>query len=97
MTEAMNRHYESGVEATRLSGPGRLEFLRTMAIVERHLPEPPQAVADIGGGPGVYATALASAGYRVHLLDAMPLHIEQANDAAAVRGLSDAVTAARFL
>jgi ubiquinone/menaquinone biosynthesis C-methylase UbiE len=37
---------------------------------------------DIGGGPGEYASWLARAGYEVSLLDAVPLHVEQAREAA---------------
>ena len=40
---------------------------------------------DVGGGPGVYAAWLALAGYRVHLIDPVPLHVEQAVAAAAAR------------
>ena len=34
------------------------------------------------GGPGTYAAPLARRGYRVHLLDPVPLHVEQARQAA---------------
>ncbi|HLH73563.1 MAG TPA: class I SAM-dependent methyltransferase, partial [Chloroflexota bacterium] len=39
---------------------------------------PPATILDVGGGPGVYACWLASEGYEVHLVDAVPLHVEQA-------------------
>jgi len=39
-------------------------------------------VYDVGGAAGVYAIWLAEQGYTVHLLDLMPLHIEQALAAA---------------
>jgi len=71
--------YARGLERDRLaSGPGALEFIRTQALLERHLPPPPAAIADVGGGPGRYAIWLAERGYRVHLVDAVPLHVEQA-------------------
>jgi SAM-dependent methyltransferase len=35
-------------------------------------------ILDVGGGAGVYAFPLAAAGYQVHLVDPVPLHIEQA-------------------
>jgi ubiquinone/menaquinone biosynthesis C-methylase UbiE len=35
-------------------------------------------VLDVGGGPGVYALDLARQGYRVHLIEPVPLHLEQA-------------------
>ena len=38
---------------------------------------------DVGGGSGVYACWLAARGYTVHLLDAVPLHVEQARAASA--------------
>ncbi len=75
-------HYRAGVELGRLSrGSGRLERLRTQEILQHHLPEPPAVVVDVGGGPGLYACWLAAQGYEVHLIDAMPLHIEQAEAA----------------
>ncbi|MCA9934894.1 MAG: methyltransferase domain-containing protein [Ardenticatenaceae bacterium] len=47
----------------------RTEFAVTWRALQAYLPLPPTAVADIGGGPGRYAIALAQAGYRVTLLD----------------------------
>lgn len=76
--EALN-HYESGQEAQRLSrGTGHLEFARTKELISRYLPPPPAVIFDVGGGSGVYAFWLAQQGYEVHLIDAVPLHIEQA-------------------
>jgi SAM-dependent methyltransferase len=46
-----------------------------------------------GGGPGSYAAALARRGYRVHLVDPLPLHVEQARQAAG-SGPAAAFTAA---
>jgi ubiquinone/menaquinone biosynthesis C-methylase UbiE len=75
-------YYDAGLEADRLRiGHGRLEHARTQEILERFLPPPPATVLDAGGGPGVYACWLAARGYAVHLLDAVPLHIEQAREA----------------
>ncbi len=54
-------------------------------LLERYLPVPPAVVADVGGGPGRYALWLAERGYRVHLVDRMPFHIEQARAAADAR------------
>jgi ubiquinone/menaquinone biosynthesis C-methylase UbiE len=71
--------YARGLERDRLaSGDGALEFLRTQALLERYLPAPPSEIIDVGGGPGRYAIWLAERGYRVHLVDPVPLHIEQA-------------------
>jgi ubiquinone/menaquinone biosynthesis C-methylase UbiE len=45
------------------------------------LPNPPLTILDIGGGPGVYACWLARDGHEVHLIDPIPLHVEQARQA----------------
>jgi ubiquinone/menaquinone biosynthesis C-methylase UbiE len=80
----MQEHYAAGIESPRLEqGSGRIELARTQELVLRHIPGPPAAIADIGGGPGVYATWLARLGYAVHLIDPVPLHIEQARAASA--------------
>jgi ubiquinone/menaquinone biosynthesis C-methylase UbiE len=75
-------HYGTGYERERLAqGMSRLELARSQQIVRRFLPPAPATVLDIGGGPGEYAAWLAREGYRVHLLDAVPLHVEQAREA----------------
>lgn len=72
-------HYAEGAERSRLTeGNGRLELWRTQDILRRHLPPPPCRVLDVGGGPGVYAEWLAALGYQVHVVDPVPLHVEQA-------------------
>lgn len=77
-------HYGQAQEAERLSrGHGPLEAERTRELLQRHLPPAPGVVLDIGGGPGAYACWLASRGYTVHLIDAMPLHVDQARQASA--------------
>jgi ubiquinone/menaquinone biosynthesis C-methylase UbiE len=55
--------------------------LRTCDILERFLPPAPATIYDIGGGTGIYALWLAQKGYDVYLMDAMPLHVEQAQEA----------------
>ena len=81
--EDVAAYYAQGVERDRLAaGQGALELARTQALLERYLPPPPAVVADVGGGPGRYAVWLAERGYRVHLVDPMPLHVEQARAAA---------------
>jgi ubiquinone/menaquinone biosynthesis C-methylase UbiE len=81
--EEVAAYYAQGVERARLdAGQGALELARTQALLERYLPPPPAVVADIGGGPGRYAVWLACLGYRVHLVDPVPLHVEQARTAA---------------
>ena len=80
-------YYARGHEARRLGeGHGPLEFARTCDILARCLPSPPATVLDVGGGPGPYAVWLAPRGYRVVLIDAVPLHVAQARDAAARAG-----------
>jgi ubiquinone/menaquinone biosynthesis C-methylase UbiE len=72
-------YYTVGTERDRLRGPGgRLEFVRTQELLARFLPSPPAIIADVGAGTGVYALPLAAAGYDVHLLDPVKLHVEQA-------------------
>ena len=80
-------HYEEGVERERLlrGGAGRLEYLRTRELLARYLPQPPVTVLDVGGGAGVYALPLAREGYSVYLIDAVPLHVEQAREASALQ------------
>lgn len=91
-------HYSSGYEADRLSaGSARLEFTRTQDILGRYLPRPPAAILDIGGGPGAYGHWLADQGYEVHLVDAIPLHVEQAKNREGSRIASATVGDARRL
>jgi ubiquinone/menaquinone biosynthesis C-methylase UbiE len=76
-------YYALGLERERLAGgQGALELARTQALLERYLRPPPGVVADVGGGPGRYAVWLVERGYRVHLVDPVPLHVEQARLAA---------------
>jgi SAM-dependent methyltransferase len=81
---AIESHYGTGYERTRLFPDGRpsLEFVRSMELLERLLPSPPAAVLDVGGGPGTYAAPLSRLGYPVHLVDPVPLHVEQARQVA---------------
>ena len=79
-------YYALGLERDRLaSGPGALEFVRTQVLLERYLPPPPSVVLDVGGGPGRYAVWLAERGHRVHLVDPVPLHVDQALALSAAR------------
>jgi SAM-dependent methyltransferase len=71
-------HYALGAEHTRLTARPSLELLRTRLLLERFLPPAPARVLDVGGGTGVYASWLAGRGYQVHLIDPVPLHVEQA-------------------
>lgn len=72
-------YYERGEEAQRLlTGFNQLEMARTQELLTRFLPPPPAVILDVGGGSGHYACWLARKGYQVHLIDPVPLHIEQA-------------------
>jgi SAM-dependent methyltransferase len=82
--EAIAAHYASGYEADRLhQGAGQLDRERSRELLGRFLPAAPATVLDIGGGPGGHACWLAARGYRVHLIDLTPLHIELARQASA--------------
>jgi ubiquinone/menaquinone biosynthesis C-methylase UbiE len=72
-------HYSRGNEENRLTGIS-LEKIRTQEIIKRHIPEPPAKVLDVGGANGVYSFWLSQNGYEVHLIDIVPLHIEQAKE-----------------
>jgi ubiquinone/menaquinone biosynthesis C-methylase UbiE len=86
--------YALGFERERLAaGAGALELVRTQALLERYLPDPPATVADVGGGPGRYAVWLAERGYQVHLIDPVPLHVEQAKAAAKIRPVATLASA----
>ncbi len=74
--------YSHGGEEKRLfSGSSQVERVRTENILHRFLPKAPATIADVGGAAGAYALPLAKQGYQVHLIDVVPLHIEQAKEA----------------
>ena len=86
LSREVQAYYARGGEARRLfKSHGQIELARTQEIILRHLPPPPGAILDVGGGPGIYACWLAARGYRVHLIDAMPLHVDQARQASALQ------------
>jgi len=85
--EEIEAHYRQSREAERLSNEwGELERVRTQAILARYLPPAPAVVLDVGGAAGVYAIPLAKQGYAVHLIDPVPLHLEQARTSATEAG-----------
>jgi SAM-dependent methyltransferase len=80
--DPLAEHYGTGYEQGRLGkGTSAIEFVRTKELLQRFLPPPPATVLDVGEGPGAYALWLADLGYRVHLIDAVALHVEQATTA----------------
>jgi ubiquinone/menaquinone biosynthesis C-methylase UbiE len=88
--EEIEAHYRESRESQRLSASrqGELERLRTQEILARYLPPPPAAVFDVGGAAGAYAFALAGQGHRVHLIDPVELHLEQARSYATDSGIA---------
>lgn len=81
---AIESHYQAGYERSRLfpGGTPSLEFVRSVELLDRLLPPLPARLVDVGGGPGTYAVPLAERGYVVHLIDPLPLHVDQAREAA---------------
>ena len=76
--DALQAYYARDEERDRLDrGVGRLEFARTIEILQRTLPAPGAVVADIGGGPGRYTDWLVAAGYDVIHRDLVAHHVEQ--------------------
>jgi ubiquinone/menaquinone biosynthesis C-methylase UbiE len=77
----IREYYERGEEFDRLAGEfpsGPLELARTQELILRQLPTGPLDILDVGGGPGVYAEWLTTLGHRVHLIDPISLHVDQA-------------------
>ena len=76
---AMLDYYETTDESLRLQRvESELELLRTRDILARNLPSAPADVLDVGGGPAVHSYWLSGLGYRTHLVDLVPKHIEMA-------------------
>jgi SAM-dependent methyltransferase len=88
--DEITAYYDRGEEAGRLDEWGRLERLRTQALLARYLPPPPAVVLDVGGGAGAYAVWLAGLGYDVTLIEPVALHVEQARAAGVRAELGDA-------
>ena len=72
-------YHDPNLEDSRLSGDiGTIEWERTLDILKRFLPPPPQKVLDVGGGTGVYSKYLLEKGYQVHLIDLVNSHVNMA-------------------
>ncbi len=81
-SQELSDYYENYEEKDRLFlGTGPLELARTQEILERHLPQPPAVIVDVGGGSGVYSCWLSEKGYEVHFIDPVRKHVEQAEKA----------------
>lgn len=88
---AITAYYDRAPEETRLEQDVfQLEEARTRELIRRFAPPPPATVIDVGGAAGAYALWLAAAGYEVHLLDAVPRLVVEAErrSAAAERPLA---------
>ena len=88
---SIHDYYDRAPEESRLEqGAFQLEQARTRELIERHAPPPPAEVLDVGGAAGAYALWLAERGYTVHLIDAVPRLVREAQrrSAAAPRGLA---------
>jgi SAM-dependent methyltransferase len=83
-------HYELGLEDSRLfvDGRPRLEYRRTLDLLDRLLPPAPGRLLDVGGGTGVYAIPLGERGYRVHVVDPIEVHVEGTLQHARERGVT---------
>jgi ubiquinone/menaquinone biosynthesis C-methylase UbiE len=78
--------YHRSPEEDRLEqGPFVLEEVRTRELIQRHARRPPATVLDVGGAAGAYALWLAEAGYTVHLVDAAPRLVAEAERRSAGR------------
>jgi SAM-dependent methyltransferase len=96
--EAILRHYDTIREDQRITvGLGQLELVRTQEILRRHLPPPPARILDVGGATGVHASWLAEDGYRVHVVDLTPRHVEMVRGDLGPRGVTADVGDARHL
>jgi SAM-dependent methyltransferase len=79
MDPIITAYYDRAPEEDRLQqGAFQLEEARTRELIQRFAPPPPGAVLDVGGAAGAYALWLAERGYAVHLLDAVPRLVAEA-------------------
>jgi ubiquinone/menaquinone biosynthesis C-methylase UbiE len=80
VNEEIIRYYtNSRVEINRLNtGTSQLEKARTQEIMLPYLSRKPLRILDVGGAAGPYSFWLSEIGYEVHLIDPVPLHIEEA-------------------
>lgn len=79
--DRVKEYYRFFDEKNRLvnSGSGKLEFLMSMEMLKRWLPEK-GSILDLGGGAGAYSFPLAAEGYKVFLADLSEELIQQAEE-----------------
>ena len=78
----IRKHYNRVEERSRLfKEAGELEFHRTKELISHRIRSKPSTILDVGGGPGAYSCWLAKLGHTVHLVDPVPLHVQQARAA----------------
>ena len=74
-------YYNSGKETDRLFvGRSQLERVRTQEIILRYLHKTPSKILDVGGATGFYSFWLNNLGHEVHLVDPVPLYIQEAEN-----------------
>lgn len=66
----------------------RMEFAISLRALKDHLPAPPAAILDCGGGPGRYAITLTQQGYDVTLFDLSPELLQLAKDRSVEAGVT---------
>lgn len=84
---AIAAYYGRGEEDVRTRGLARVEFVRTLELLERFLAPAPGRVLDVGGASGAYAFPLAARGYAVDLVDPVEMHVRQASERSAAAGV----------
>jgi ubiquinone/menaquinone biosynthesis C-methylase UbiE len=78
-SEIIRYYTNSKIELNRLNtGHSQFEKARTQQILLRYLNQKPLKILDVGGGVGTYSFWLSEMGHEVHLIDPVPIHIEEA-------------------
>jgi len=91
-SEIIEYYTKSFSEDNRLKAntEGIVEWIRTIDILKRFLPPVPASILDVGGGTGVYSRWLLEQGYKVDLVELVPLHVELAKQKmSSVSGVSN--------
>jgi len=65
---------------------GNIEFIRSQEIIQLYLIKTNLTILDVGGASRKYSFWLAGLGHKVHLVDTVPLHIENAKKIAEESG-----------